>query len=257
MATRVEQTVQQTSLHSHVLIDDFAHSTSAKTAPLFSAVLDEPFVQPNTLGLALTSARARSLQRCVDLALATICLMILWPIMVTVGILVLVTSPGPVFYGQPRVGCDRKIFRCLKFRTMQIDAETRLNDILESSPALREVWSRDRKLRDDPRITPIGRILRRYSIDELPQLFNVMRGEMSIVGPRPIATDEASLYGELSTYCSLKPGLTGPWQVGGRNQTSFRARAQLDWEYARTKSYSQDFRLILRTIPVVLRGTGL
>jgi lipopolysaccharide/colanic/teichoic acid biosynthesis glycosyltransferase len=117
---------------------------------------------------------------------------------------------------------------------------------------------RDRKLRDDPRITRIGRFLRRYSLDELPQLFNVLRGEMSIVGPRPIATDEAHLYAErFSLYCSVKPGITGAWQVGGRNDVSYQRRVQLDCEYARTKSVGQDLRLLLRTIPVVLRGTGI
>ena len=177
--------------------------------------------------------------------------------MLTVAVLVVATSRGPAFYSQPRLGLNGERFGCLKFRTMLVDADRLLQDLLDSSPALKEVWMRDRKLRDDPRITPLGRFLRRYSIDELPQLFNVLRGEMSIVGPRPLATDEVHFYADaFSTYCSLKPGITGPWQVGGRNAISFAVRAELDCEYARTKSYLQDFRLILRTIPVVLRGTG-
>lgn len=197
------------------------------------------------------------LQRCMDLTLAILCLLVLWPVMLAAAILVLLGGPGPILYSQRRFGRNGEIFRCFKFRTMQTDADRRLRELLESSPAISAIWKRDRKLRDDPRITYFGHFLRRYSIDELPQLFNVVRGEMSIVGPRPLATDEAHFYADaFSTYCSLKPGITGPWQVSGRNQISFEGRAQLDCEYARTKSVGQDFRIILRTIPVVLHGTG-
>ncbi|WP_340268417.1 sugar transferase [Sphingobium mellinum] len=202
-------------------------------------------------------AAALVVQRCMDLTLAMLCLLILWPVMLAAAIMVVMSGPGPVFYSQRRFGRDGVIFDCFKFRTMQVDADRLLRELLESSPAIKEIWKRDRKLRDDPRITYCGRFLRRYSIDELPQLFNVIRGEMSVVGPRPLATDEAHFYTDaFSAYCSLKPGITGPWQVGGRNKITFEGRAQLDYEYARTKSVGQDIRILLKTIPVVLRGTG-
>lgn len=225
--------------------------------PIDPARGEAPVAAARTTESTPRHASALVLQRCMDLTLAMLCLLVLWPVMLVATILVLFSGSGPVFYSQRRFGHDGKIFRCFKFRTMQADADRRLRELLESSPAISAIWQRDRKLRDDPRITYFGRFLRRYSIDELPQLFNVVRGEMSIVGPRPLATDEAHFYADaFPIYCSLKPGITGPWQVSGRNQISFEGRAQLDCEYARTKSVSQDVLIILRTIPVVLLGTG-
>jgi exopolysaccharide production protein ExoY len=259
MATRIDEMAQSATRQAQAFTGHFGEALPPNhTASLFDFVRDEPFVEASQeIALATPTAGALALQRCLDLTLATLCLLVLWPLMLAVGVLVWLTSPGPVFYSQPRLGRNGAVFGCLKFRTMMTGADRLLQELLESSPALQEVWTRDRKLRDDPRITPLGRILRRYSIDELPQLFNVLRGDMSMVGPRPLATDEAHFYAEaFGTYCLLKPGITGPWQVGGRNHISFEGRARLDCEYARTKSYRQDFRLILQTIPVVLRGTG-
>ena len=259
MATRIDDRAPRPSPHGAAVNDQRgAPFLLGHLAAPLGLVDDEPFVEAaQALGLASRSAPARALQRGVDVMLAALCLLILWPVMLVAAILVLLGSRGPILYRQRRFGNQGKIFGCLKFRTMQVDAERLLRELLESSPALSEVWKRDRKLRDDPRITQFGRFLRRYSVDELPQLFNVLSGEMSMVGPRPLATDEAHFYGEAFTaYCSVKPGITGPWQVSGRNQISFEGRAQLDCDYARTKSVGQDLRIILRTIPVVLRGTG-
>ena len=259
MATRIVEDTLPPSKRDRALADTLADAFLTDRAPsLFSMVREEPFVEaPADLVRASRSIHALALQRCVDLTLATLCLLVLAPVMLAVALVIALSSPGPVFYSQPRFGRDGAIFGCLKFRTMLVDADRLLQELLASSPAIQEIWARNRKLRDDPRITPVGHFLRRYSLDELPQLINVLRGDMSIVGPRPLATDEAHFYADsFSIYCSLKPGITGPWQVGGRNQTSFEARAKLDCEYARTKSYAQDFGLLLRTIPVVLRGTG-
>ena len=226
-------------------------------APALSLVRTEPFVVAQPPVQYTRDAATLMLYRAMDLALASLCLMLLWPLMLIAAILVVTGSRGPIFYSQVRFGRDGAVFSCLKFRTMHPDAERLLAQLLETSPTIREIWQRDRKLVDDPRITACGRFLRRYSIDELPQLFNVLRGEMSIVGPRPLATDEAELYGDaFAAYCSLKPGITGPWQVSGRNQVSFAGRAKLDCDYARTKSITQDFQIILRTVPVVLGGSG-
>jgi lipopolysaccharide/colanic/teichoic acid biosynthesis glycosyltransferase len=202
------------------------------------------------------SARSLTLFRSMDIVLATLFLIVLSPIMIMAALMVFVSSPGPIFYRQPRFGKEGKVFGCLKFRTMKINADVMLAELLES-PAIASVWARDRKLPNDPRITYFGHFLRRYSADELPQLLNVLRGDMSIVGPRPLATDEAHFYaGAFAAYCTMKPGITGPWQISGRNAISFAGRAKLDCEYARTKSIGQDLSIILRTIPVVLKGTG-
>lgn len=228
------------------------------TAGLFGLVREELLVEAApTRALALRETQALALQRCMDVALATLCLLILWPVMLAAAILVRLSSPGPVFYSQPRIGRNGEIFGCLKFRTMQVDADRLLQELLESSPAIHEMWKQEQKLLDDPRITFFGCFLRRYSIDELPQLFNVLRGDMSIVGPRPIVDAEIQRYaGNFGDYCLVKPGLTGLWQVSGRNLLSYRRRVELDCHYVRTRSLRGDVWIILRTIPVVLRGTG-
>jgi exopolysaccharide production protein ExoY len=265
MATRVQDSAPTASPGTQIFSQDAGGDAIFGPAlGLFGGIGEEPLVEAmSTLPAAPSvapvspTAWALSLYRCMDITLAMICLLALWPVMACAALMILISSPGPIFYSQRRFGRQGMIFGCLKFRTMEVDAERRLAELLQSSPEISALWARDRKLRDDPRITYFGRFLRRYSVDELPQLFNVLRGEMSIVGPRPLATDEAHFYGDaFAAYCSLKPGITGPWQISGRNQISFLGRARLDCEYARTKCVRQDCRIILRTIPVVLRGTG-
>lgn len=258
MATRIDKIAPRPLRRTEVSANLTGTPVPSPPTRLVGLVRDEPPAGTvRTIESMPRHASALVVQRCMDLTLAMLCLLILWPVMLAATIMVLLSGPGPIFYGQRRFGRDGEIFHCFKFRTMQVDADRLLRELLESSPAISAIWRQDRKLRDDPRVTYFGRFLRRYSIDELPQLFNVIRGEMSIVGPRPLATDEADFYADaFAAYCSLKPGITGPWQVSGRNQISFEGRAQLDCEYARTKSVGQDVRIILRTIPVVLRGTG-
>jgi exopolysaccharide production protein ExoY len=231
---------------------------------LFGLARYEPLVDPSPEAAwsppahrAATSRQAVIGNRCFDCLIAMICVIALSPLMVMIALLIWCGDKGPIFYSQPRFGRQGKVFGCLKFRTMRVGADRLLAELLATSPSINELWERDRKLPDDPRITACGHLLRRFSIDELPQLFNVLKGEMSIVGPRPLATDETVIYGEaFADYCLLKPGITGPWQISGRNKISFAGRALLDREYARTKCLTRDCEIILRTIPVVLRGTG-
>ena len=193
----------------------------------------------------------------MDVSLAVLALIFLAPLMGIVGLAIWIQDGGPVFYAQTRIGRDGVGFKCLKFRSMLVDAELRLQHLLASDPAARAEWERDRKLRDDPRITAFGFFLRRSSVDEIPQLINVLRGEMSLVGPRPIVAAEAVRYGRyIHHYCSVPPGITGLWQVSGRNDVSYRRRVALDVTYARSKSLMLDLKILAATVPAVLLRRG-
>jgi exopolysaccharide production protein ExoY len=161
---------------------------------------------------------------------------------------------GPVIFVQPRVGFGRNMFNCLKFRTMVPDAQQRLERYLAEDAEAAALWRDTQKLKDDPRITWLGHVLRKTSLDELPQLFNVLRGDMSCVGPRPVIASELARYGaHASDYLRAKPGLTGIWQVGGRSTTSYAYRVNCDRYYVRRWSLMLDIVIMLRTIPAVMR----
>lgn len=163
----------------------------------------------------------------------------------------------PVIFGHTRIGRDGRLFKVYKFRTMIPDAESALRDLLARHPELRAEWERDHKLKNDPRITRIGRFLRKTSLDELPQLWNVLKGEMSLIGPRPIVTAELPKYGRYARhYISVKPGLTGMWQVAGRNDAHYRRRIALDVYYTRNQNFFLDVSILLKTVAVVLRRKG-
>ncbi len=164
---------------------------------------------------------------------------------------------SPATFEHYRVGCGGRLFRCIKFRTMRPDAERALREVLSRDPALREEWQRDQKLAHDPRVTPLGRWLRRSSLDELPQLVNVLRGEMALVGPRPITVPELRRYGPARwKYLSVPPGMTGLWQVSGRNWTSYEQRVELDQLYVKTRSAGLDCTILAKTVMVVLTRHG-
>ena len=164
---------------------------------------------------------------------------------------------GSIIYKHRRIGRDGRAFECLKFRTMVPNADQVLRELLESDPAIKAEWVRDHKLRCDPRVTRLGRFLRRTSLDELPQLWNVMRGEMSLVGPRPVVREELLRYGRnVRTYLSAKPGITGLWQVKGRNDTDYRRRVVLDTYYVRNQNLLLDLYILFKTTRVVLGGSG-
>ena len=212
---------------------------------------------PSTLP-ALTLVRrqsrlGRSLKRSGDVVFSAAVLGLGSPLFLLLAVLVKLSSPGPVFYVQKRVGRGYRRFGCIKFRTMRPDADAVLAQVLERSPEMRAEFERDFKLRNDPRITPIGRFLRRSSLDELPQFLNVLRGEMSVVGPRPIVNKEITRYGDyMDEVLAVRPGLTGLWQVSGRNNLSYPKRVRLDLAYARGRSFLLDLAIILRTFGVLL-----
>jgi lipopolysaccharide/colanic/teichoic acid biosynthesis glycosyltransferase len=176
---------------------------------------------------------------------------------VTIAVVIRVTSPGPVFFGHDRIGRNRKVFRAWKFRSMHVNADELLEEHLASNPEAREEWAKDQKLKDDPRLTLVGRFLRRTSLDELPQLWNVICGDMSLVGPRPIVEGEVGKYGtEFERYMSVPPGITGLWQVSGRNNTTYEERIQLDATYVENWSLALDAYILGRTFEAVFTGEG-
>ncbi len=166
-------------------------------------------------------------------------------------------SGSPVFFSQQRIGRNGLPFKCLKFRTMIPEAEKALVKLLQSRPELQREWQQTCKLREDPRVTRIGAFMRRSSLDELPQLLNVLRGEMSLVGPRPIVEDELKIYARAARwYLAARPGMTGLWQISGRSDTGYRRRIALDTYYVRNQRLLLDLLILLKTIGVVARGGG-
>jgi exopolysaccharide production protein ExoY len=195
----------------------------------------------------------RAAKRVVDIVLALSGIFLLAPLFVICFLATAFTSPGPALFRHRRVGFDGKHFDCLKFRTMVTDAPDRLRRFLESSPEAASEWATNRKLRHDPRVTAIGSILRKSSLDELPQLFNVLRGEMSIVGPRPVTDEELERYSSsVGAYLACRPGITGLWQVSGRSTTTYSKRVACDTFYARNWSMYLDAKIVIVTLPSVL-----
>ena len=174
-----------------------------------------------------------------------------------IALAIVLDSRGPVFFGHTRVGKGRRAFRLWKFRSMTVDAGARLAEDLAANPGRAREWARTHKLRADPRVTRVGRFLRKTSLDELPQLWNVLRGDMSLIGPRPIVSQEASKYGvSFALYSQVLPGLTGFWQVSGRNDTHYSRRVDLDCQYIRNWTVGLDLKILLKTASVVVRGRG-
>jgi lipopolysaccharide/colanic/teichoic acid biosynthesis glycosyltransferase len=199
----------------------------------------------------------RRLKRAVDVVLALTGLILSLPIAALLALPIRLQSHGPVFYRQSRVGLAGRPFRVLKFRSMYSDADARLVALLRDHPELRAEYENFHKLKGDPRVTPIGQLMRRFSIDELPQLVNVLKGEMSIVGPRPYLDTELLKMADASaSVLSVKPGLTGKWQVSGRNTLTFEDRVRLDLQYVAGRSIGGDATIFLRTFGVVLWGKG-
>jgi exopolysaccharide production protein ExoY len=193
------------------------------------------------------------LKRVVDVVLSATGLLLLIPLLILCVVGVLSTSRGPVIYGHRRVGYGGELFKCWKFRTMIPEAELRLLDYLRENPEAQREWAETRKLKRDPRITWFGGFLRKTSLDELPQLINVLVGEMSIVGPRPVTHEECERYGaKLPLYLACKPGITGLWQVSGRSDTSYEERVCLDVRYAENWTLLLDAKIVALTLPVVL-----
>lgn len=231
----------------------FRNFASSAPTQMEQVLIEEP-------GATATTPSALRLDpgsRLLDVTIALVLLVALLPVMALVSCLIVLTDRGPVFYSHRRVGQDGRHFQCFKFRTMVVNANAGLAQLFHERPDLKDEWELTSKLANDPRITRIGALLRLSSIDELPQLFNVLRGEMSIVGPRPIVDSELLRYGRYAAhYLSVKPGLTGMWQVSGRSSTTFRRRIAADVYYVRNKSVLLDLWILLATVPAVLFAKG-
>ena len=219
---------------------------------------DAPASKGGSTGSAVVSSRhlRSAIKRCMDISGSLVLGAVLSPVIIVCGIAIR-RQGGSVLFSHERVGRDGRRFKVYKFRSMVPDAEAALEQLLQDHPELCDEWERDHKLRDDPRITPIGKFLRRTSLDELPQLINVLRGEMSLVGPRPITEAEMEKYGRaVGFYLQTKPGITGLWQVSGRNDTHYERRVALDRYYAERASVVMDIGILLRTVLVVLGRRG-
>ncbi len=205
----------------------------------------------------LHDRRRLAIKRGIDLLFCLLLLPFLLPIGLVLALLIRLDSAGPALYRQRRIGRDGRLLSVYKFRTMVADADAKLREWLARDPVLREEWERDHKLRHDPRVTRMGRFLRKTSLDELPQLLNVVMGDMSLVGPRPIVADEVKKYGAVfDEYCRVRPGITGLWQISGRNNTTYAERVSFDHYYINNWSVWMDIWILTRTIPVVLTGYG-
>jgi Undecaprenyl-phosphate galactose phosphotransferase WbaP len=200
---------------------------------------------------------SRHCKRGVDLGLVLLLLPLVTPLALLLALAVKLTSRGPVFFRQERIGQNGKPFAMLKFRTMLRDGDRILEEHFAKHPEQRRLWETKRKLPNDPRLTPVGRLLRVLSLDELPQFWNIIVGDMSLVGPRPIVAAEIPLYGEtFDLYAKVRPGLTGLWQVSGRNDITFPERVVLDAYYVRKWSFWLDLYILLRTPRAILTGEG-
>lgn len=252
-----------------VLIDTIEEHIS----PYFSRILIIPhlfrwsslWIRPKSfgdiLGLEVIQQAAmpdrRLPKRALDLFLSVLALIVLAPILIAIAIVIKLESRGPVIFGHLRIGQNGKTFRAWKFRTMVVNSDEVLERHLSSNPEAREEWNRDHKLRNDPRVTMAGKFLRKTSLDELPQLWNVLANEMSLVGPRPIVEAEIPKYGpSYSLYTRVKGGVTGLWQVSGRNDVSYQERVKLDSFYVRNWSVWLDLCILYRTIGTVLFRSG-
>ena len=209
-------------------------------------------IRPRSLG----TLAGRALKRLADVLGAMALGVVFLPLILIVAVL-LYLQGGAVVFRHRRIGRSGRPFDCLKFRSMVPDADRVLRELLERQPQLQAEWYRDHKLRDDPRVTAIGRFLRRTSLDELPQLWNILRGDMSLVGPRPVVREELMRYGRhVDRYVSVRPGITGLWQVSGRNEIDYRRRVVLDVYYVRRRGLQLDLYILLKTVHVVLGGKG-
>ena len=226
-----------------------------------SSVWIEPHDIGGILGLEvrqnLFSDLDQAIKRVIDVCLVLLALPILTILFIILALLIRVNTPGPIFYTQKRIGKDGKEFTIWKFRTMVVNAEQVLQEYLQKHPSLQTEWKDNQKIKIDPRVTAVGKILRRLSLDELPQFINVIHGEMSLVGPRPIVQEEIPFYGNnYHLYTKVKPGLTGLWQVSGRNDLAYEERVNLDEYYVRNWSVWMDIYILAATINAVFTGKG-
>ena len=223
--------------------------------PRYAAVpADVPVVDVSPQRSSPIGGKAK---RCFDVVFASVALIALSPLFLLIAMLIKASDGGSILYRHRRVGWHMRSFDCLKFRTMVQNGDHVFRLHLQAFPEAAQEWHEARKLKDDPRITTVGKVLRELSLDELPQLINIIRGDMSVVGPRPVVLDELRLYGpHADSYLEARPGLTGAWQVSGRNDVSYAVRATLDRTYVEKWSLASDVVIILKTIPAVISAKG-
>lgn len=197
-------------------------------------------------------------KRVFDLSFSLLVLLFGFPVYLLIGICLFISSPGPIFYSHERVGRGAKKICCLKFRTMYPDADKKLENLLQSDPLLQYEWEKYYKLKNDPRVFPFGKFLRKTSLDELPQFWNVIVGDLSVVGPRPCVREEVEKYFGVKAYkiLSIRPGITGIWQTSGRNNLSWDNRLLLEEKYVDTRSFFLDLKLIFKTVIAIFRPQG-
>ncbi|UFN50470.1 sugar transferase [Roseomonas sp. OT10] len=238
-------------------LNDLGRRASTPTLMEQSAGYGLPAVALDAASSPAHSEWTQGVKRGFDVSLAIVLLVILAPLMLILALAVR-KDGGPAFYGHRRVGRGGVEFPCLKFRSMVINSDQVLQELLARDPVAAKDWATNRKLRHDPRVTRIGRFLRATSLDELPQIINVLRGEMSFVGPRPVVTDELRRHYGAATahYIAVRPGITGLWQISGRSDTTYVERVELDQRYVQEFSILQDLRILLRTVPAVLARRG-
>lgn len=241
--------------------EEFA--TSQSTSQVIDVYSHEGFDQPRRIITARSHPgpnrlfRYRILKRAIDVLLVLLVIPLLVPLFLAIALAIRSSSPGPVFFSHRRIRKHGAFFSMWKFRTMCVDSARVLEDHLAAHPQARAEWRKTHKLRDDPRITRVGAFLRRTSLDEVPQFWNVLEGTMSLVGPRPIVAAEVEKYGEhFVDYCKVRPGLTGLWQVSGRSQVTYDERVQLDCEYVREWSLANDVKILMKTLPSVANQDG-
>ncbi|SFF86989.1 exopolysaccharide production protein ExoY [Novosphingobium sp. CF614] len=192
-----------------------------------------------------------------DIVVAALVLLVVLPFLVLLAVVLYASDPGPIFFAHRRVGYRGRQFDCFKFRSMKVNGEAILREHLRADPEARREWEETQKLKSDPRVTPIGAMMRKLSLDEFPQLINVLTGDMSIVGPRPIVETEVQRYGpHFEYYCLVRPGLTGLWQTSGRNDTTYQQRVAMDVSYVERKSLMLDTWLLCKTVPAVVFARG-
>ena len=231
------------------------------TADEIPSLWNQAFSGPGLSGVHIQRGRLlppqRMVKRTFDVVACLVGGFLILPLLLLIAAAIRITSPGPVFFKQRRIGQNGQSFYAWKFRTMVVDADRVLEEKLNSNPAYRREWEADHKLKDDPRVTSIGRLLRKTSLDELPQIWNTLKGEMSLVGPRPIVDDEVVKYGrDFDLYTSVLPGISGLWQVSGRNDTTYQQRVDLDSYYVRNWSPWMDIYILSKTVTVLVSRRG-
>lgn len=246
------------SLDSPMSIADLPRSSVEHFGDSVLGALHHPQAKKSVdIGLWDRDEAEDAIIRLFDFAISLFALLLFLPLLLFIFVIIKATDKGPVLFVQQRIGKDGKSFPCMKFRSMAADAEQRLAALLATDDNAAREWASDQKLRKDPRITAIGGLLRKTSLDELPQLFNILAGQMSVVGPRPIVAGEVSRYGRsFRYYCSVRPGLTGLWQISGRNDTTYDERVALDVRYVQTRNLHSNIEICAKTIPAILGARG-